>query len=1053
LSNYKSEYQKLNPEQKLAVDTIEGPVMVIAGAGTGKTQTIALRIGNILRETQINPSNILCLTFTENAALNMRERLINIIGSPAYNVRISTFHGFCNSIIKNHPEYFLKSTVESEAIDDITQIEVIRSLIDKLPSKSPLKNLNFTYFYQKEIISTLSTLKKENIPPLRFDQLLKYATDFVVFAHPVVDKLTAIRATAKAATEILSLVKGLIDNPKINSLYQIRLKYFLNLYESDVSTLSELKKNIKDFIESLNLNLPKLRDISNIYKSYQQILQERGLYDYEDMILWVISALQKHPGLLSQYQEIYQYILVDEFQDTNSSQMEVLNLLTKDQTNPNLFVVGDDDQSIYRFQGASVENVYAFYQKYQKYQKDLKPIVLRNNYRSHQLILDSSQQVINHNQSRITQYIRNLDKSLKSVSTFDPDPINLFAANSVTEENYWVASEIKKLIDGGVNPREIAILYRNNADINDLLPLLSHNNLKYLRSDTVNALDTPEIQQLLTLLKYLASPSNDTLLFHVLSFNFINFKPLNLYKFFHLTKKSNSSLSELIFDKEFLKKQKFSDKFIKKIGSFSLRVSKIQKLSKNIPADELFNLIIRKFNYLPYILKTGNLSLLKQLNTLYSHLKQSLLTEQMDLFTWIKKLDLLFENGIALNSSALISEIDTSLRLMTVHKAKGLEFEHVFLIKVLSGKWDNSSSRSLIKLPLGILRYDVVATANLEEDRRLFYVALTRAKKQIYISYSRFNDSRREQLASQFISEINPKLIEKISSNPVIEKDALISLFQPLTPKLQSLNLSSYLSNYLSTNYRFNITHLNSYLKCPLCFFFKTILRLPYPKSKSLSFGTSIHGALAYLTQVYKKENKLIPLDKFLFIFDLNLKRENLSKNDYQDLLSHGRRVLKDYYQHYQHDFNGRSFTEQDFRQYNIRMNDIPLTGKIDKIEFLSGNQVNVVDYKTGKPDSKYQELSPEGDYFRQLVFYKLLCGEAKAFPYEVISGTIDFIEKNNKNLYVRKNYILTDTDVINLKAQITQVFSKIKALDFAPNPKCEDKDHLHYLFDKYFKK
>jgi len=1049
LTNFDTEYQKLNPEQKIAVDTIEGPVMVIAGAGTGKTQTIALRIGKILQETQVNPSNILCLTFTENAALNMRERLLNLIGPSSYSVRIATFHAFCNSVIKDHPEYFLKSTVESEAIDDITQIEIVRSLIDKFLSESPLKNLNFTYFYQKDIISTLSTLKKENISPARFEELIKYAADFVTLSSPVVDKLQSIRATPKTATDITTLISLLISNSKINPLYQVRLQYFLTLYQSEASTLSELKKNVKDFIENLNSSLPKLRDLSILYKSYQKTLLDRGLYDYEDMILWVILALQTQPELLSQYQELYQYLLVDEFQDTNSAQMEILNLLTKNQTNPNLFVVGDDDQSIYRFQGASVENVYSFYQKYQQ---NLKLIVLKNNYRSHQLILDSSEDVINHNQSRITQYIGNLDKSLKSVSTYDPDPINLFAANSNVEENYWVSNKIKKLVDSGITPKNIAILYRNNADINDLVPFLSHHHLHYLRSDAINILETPEIQQLLTLLKYLASPDDSTILFHVLSFNFINLSSLNLYKLFNSLKKDNLSLSNAIFDQDFLKKQKFTKIFIKRLKNFTLRVVKVEKSSKNLPADELFNLIIRKFNYLPYILKTGNFSLIKQLNTLYSHLKQSLLTEKTDLFTWVKKLDLLFENNIPLNSSALISEIDESLRLMTVHKAKGLEFEHVFLIKVLSGKWDNSSSRSLIKLPLGILRYDVAAAANLEEDRRLFYVALTRAKKQIYISYSRFNDSRREQLASQFISEINPKLIEKIPSDLSTEKESLLTLFHPSTPALQSTNLSSYLQNYLSTSYRFNITHLNSYLKCPLCFFFKTILHLPYPKTKSLSFGTSVHGALAYLTQVYKNENKLIPLDKFLLIFDFNLKRENLSTQDFRDLLSHGHQVLTDYYENYKSEFNGHCFTEHDFKSYNIRMDDIPLTGKIDKIEFLSGSEVNVVDYKTGKPDSKYQELSPEGDYFRQLVFYKLLCTEAKAFPYEVVSGTIDFIEKNNKNLFVRKNYSLTASDVTKLKSQITQVFSKIKSLDFTPDSKCEDKDHLHYLFDKYFK-
>lgn len=1048
MADFDKEYKKLNSEQLEAVNTIDGPVMVIAGAGTGKTQTIALRIGKILRETQINPNNILCLTFTENAALNMRQRLLELIGPSSYSVRIATFHAFCNSVIKDHPEYFLKSTVESESIDDITQIEIIRSLIDKLPSESPLKNLHFTYFYQKDIISTLSTLKKENIAPARFEELIKFAANFITLAVPVTDKLQSLCATPKAAAEICTLISSLAANSKIDPLYQIRLKYFLTLYESGASTLSELKKNVKDFVESLNNNFPKLRDLSEIYRSYQKILLDRGLYDYEDMILWVILAFQTHPELLSQYQELYQYLLVDEFQDTNSAQMEILNLLTRGQDNPNLFVVGDDDQSIYRFQGASVENVYSFYQKYQR---NLKLIVLKNNYRSHQLILDSSQDVINHNQSRITQYIGNLDKSLKSVSDYDPNPINLFTASSPAEENYWISQKIKDLVDSGVTPKNIAILYRNNADVNDLLPFLSQKDLHYLRSDSVNILNTPEIQQLLTLLKYLTDSENDSLLFHVLSYKFIHLNSLELYQLFHSPSQEKRSLSKLVFDQDFIDKN-FSSRFAKNLHAFTLRVAKIQKLSKSLPADELFNLIIRKFNYLPFILKTGNLSLLKQLNTLYSHLKQSLLVEKIGLYSWVKKIDLLFENNLPLNSSPLLSDLDQSLRLMTVHKAKGLEFEHVFLIKVLSGKWDSAPARSLIKLPLGILRYDISGNDALEEDRRLFYVALTRARKQIYISYSRFNDSRKEQLASVFVNEINPKLIEKIDSTPALEKESLLTLFHPAVPTLQSLDLKSYLQNYLDTQYRFNITHLNSYLKCPLCFFFKTILRLPYPKTKSLSFGTSVHGALAYLTQVYKKENHLIPLDKFLSIFDFNLKKENLSAEDFKDLLSHGHQVLSDYYENYKSDFTSHCFTEHDFKSYNVRMEDIPLTGKIDKIEFLSGNQVNVVDYKTGKPDSKYQELSPEGDYFRQLVFYKLLCTEAKGFPYEVVSGTIDFIEKNNKNLFVRKNYSLTDDDVVKLKSQIIEVFSKIKSLDFTPSPKCEDKDHLHYLFDKYFK-
>lgn len=1048
MSNYKSEYQKLNKEQKLAVDTIEGPVMVIAGAGTGKTQTIALRIGKIREQTQVNPSNILCLTFTENAALNMRERLLQLIGPDAYGVRIATFHAFCNSIIKDYPQYFLKSALESRAIDDVTKIEIIRSLIDKLSQSSPLSNLNYPYFYQKEIISAISSLKKENISPSRLDQLIKDAANFVILASPLSEKLKALRASPKNASEIISLIKNLI--PSLNSLplYQVRLNYFLHLYESDSISLSEIKQKTRDFIDKNSDNLIKNRDLYKVYKSYQEELTGRGLYDYEDMILWVIVALQVHPELLLTYQENYQYLLVDEFQDTNSSQMEILDLLVKNQDNPNIFLVGDDDQSVYRFQGANVENLYVFYEKYKK---NLKLIVLKNNYRSHQLILDSSTGLINHNQIRISQYISNIDKSLIATKDYDPDPINLFVANSVDEENYWVVEKIKTLIKSGVKAQDIAVLYRNNADINDLLPLLSQNEILYLRSDAINILDTLEIQQLLTLFKYLASPSDNTLLAHLLSFNFLRLPSSDLYRLFILTAKEKLDLSETVFDEQFLKENKFSPKFIKRIKRFTDSIVKTQKEVSNFVPDKLFNLIIRRFNYLNYLLKTKNISLLKQLNTLYSHLKQSLSVQKISLFEWVNKLSLLSENNLALNSSPLQSDVDNSLRLMTVHKAKGLEFDHVFIIKTLSEKWDKSSSRSLIRLPLGVLLYDIEADI-LEEDRRLFYVALTRAKKQIYLSYSRFNESRKEQLVSRFVAEINDKFLQKVTSNPAIEKNSLLALYHPLIPRIQSAKLASYLSNYLSTSYRFNITHLNSYLKCPLCFFFKTILHLPYPKAKAMSFGTAVHGALAYLTQVYKKENFLINEQKFLSIFNQNLKQENLSPIDFELLKAHGQEILTAYYQHYKQSFNGNCLTEHDFKFKNVRLGDIPLTGKIDKIEFLNSNRVNVVDYKTGKPDSKYQQLSPEGDYFRQLVFYKLLCSESKGFPHEVVSGTIDFIEKNNKDQFVRKNYQLTDDDVNKLKAQIAEVFNKIINLDFTPSPKCEDKDHLHYLFDKYFK-
>ena len=1049
--NFLTEYQKLNSEQRQAVNTIEGPVMVIAGAGTGKTQTITLRIGKILTTTQVNPNNILCLTFTENAALNMRSRLLSIIGPSAYGVRMSTFHGFCNSVIRDNPEKFLFSQKESSAIDDVKQIQIIRQLIDSLPVTSSFKNINSAYFYQKDIIRSIQNLKRENITPQKFEELINFAADFAKIATPTVDALTAVRASKNAVPQITSIVQNLIDTD-INVLYKTRLQYFLNLFNQENLTLSDLKKEVRDFITKTQNSLEKQKDLLTIFTGYQQELINQNLFDFEDMILWVVNAFKNDKNLLSDYQEKYQYLLVDEFQDTNSAQMEIINLLTQNQENPNIFVVGDDDQSIFRFQGAAIENIYTFYQKYKD---QIKVIALKNNYRSHRLILQSSDCVIKNNQTRIANFIENLDKSLVATKDFDPDPINLFISNSDTEENFYVTNTIKKLIDSGTKPSEIAILFRNNSDIEGIIPFLNQLQIRFLRTDSINILDNLFIQQLIDLFRYIDNPQDDVLLGKILSFKFLKIPSLDLYHLFHFSRKNNLSLIELISDPQKLDDFDISQNAKTKLTNFVKRIAQIQKDKNNLPLTEIFIKVIKKFKYLQYILDHADVTLLKQLDRLYSHLKTSLSVEKIDLHQWITNLNTLVENEININSLPLVDDLDNSIRLMTVHKSKGLEFEHVFLIKVLSGKWDSSVSRSNIKLPLGIIKTDissVLLNKDIEEDRRLFYVALTRAKNQIYLSYTKFNDSGKELLPSIFINEIDPSLIQKVSSGLNTEVPALQSIFTPSTPQLISFDLRSYLKNYLATQYRFNITHLNSYLKCPLCFFFKTILRLPEKKGLSASFGTSVHAALNYLFNVYKNKNTLIPLEKFISIFQDNLQKQNLSPADFDLLLARGKPILTDYYQHYQNDFNGNCFTEHDFKFYNARLGDIPLTGKIDKIELIDGKNVNVVDFKTGKPDSKYQQLSPDGDYFRQLVFYKLLCQQSAGFPYHVQSGTIDFIEKDNRGNFKKVDFQITDQHVSDLSKLITDTYQKILNLEFAPSPKCDDPDHLHYLFDKYFK-
>ena len=369
----------------------------------------------------------------------------------------------------------------------------------------------------------------------------------------------------------------------------------------------------------------------------------------------------------------------------------------------------------------------------------------------------------------------------------------------------------------------------------------------------------------------------------------------------------------------------------------------------------------------------------------------------------------------------------------------------------MAARWELARGQNKITPPLGVLRSEPL-TANidleLEENRRLFYVALTRAQNQIYLSYTKINPEGREQPPTRFLSEIDPQFIEIQGPDSKIETKALISQFSPKEPKILSADLHDFLKYFFAHHYRLNISHINSYRKCPFCFFINTILRLPISKSNSLSFGTSVHGALAYLHSTPKTPS----LDELLVIFDKNLARELLTPADLITLSKRGHEALSTYYEHYKNEFGGKCLVEHDFKPYLANIDSIPITGKIDKIEILSGHNVNVVDFKTGNPDNKYKELKPDGDYFRQLVFYKILADHSPGFAYSVVSGTIDFVETKVNGTFARHSFKITPEAITNMEKVIKDVYSKITSFKFSPSADCSDPDHLHHLFGKYFK-
>src|SRR5258705_2431026 len=350
-----SDYERLNEQQRIAVDHIDGPVMVIAGPGTGKTQILAARIGKILLETDTTPSNILCLTYTDAGVIAMRRRLLEFIGPDAYKVGIYTFHAFCNDLIQENLSLVEKTSLDP--ISELERIELFKQLIDFFPKNHPLKRYRGdVYFEINNLQSLFSTMKREGWAPLVINQ------------------------------RIDEYIHGL--HAREEFIYKRKYKEF---------NVSDLKI---DRIEEEKERMEKLRAAVGEFDRFQSLMRQKNRYDFDDMINWVIKAFEENKNLLANYQEKFQYILVDEFQDTSGTQNRLVELLISYWDKPNDLVEGDDDQSIYRFQGSNVENMLQFADTYQN---DLLTVVLTNNYRSTQPILDVSKTLISRNNERLVK--------------------------------------------------------------------------------------------------------------------------------------------------------------------------------------------------------------------------------------------------------------------------------------------------------------------------------------------------------------------------------------------------------------------------------------------------------------------------------------------------------------------------------------------------------------------------------------------------------------------------------------------------------------------------
>lgn len=998
--DFDKEYKKLNKSQKAAVDTLNGPVMVIAGPGTGKTQVLTLRIANILKNTDIDPTNILALTFTESGVKAMKERLIKLIGEQAYHVNINTFHSFANQIILENPDIFLIGSRFS-VLSDLERLDTIHKILDSKKLEN-LKPTNAPYFFASYISRAISDLKREGITYKKYS------------------KLTS-------------------NNQKLINKLQ-------NQTKKSAADLKEIK------------NLKKQLELKEIYKEYEVEIKKIERYDFEDLINIVIEKFGKNEELLKTYQEKFQYILADEFQDTNNAQYKILKLLTSHWgETADIFTVGDDDQSIYRFQGASVENMLTFLSDF----KNATVINLTKNYRSNQSVLDVSKNIIDNNktsiQKAIPQISKNLTSAIKKKSHYVgksdlpiESKIKIYQFSNGVLESYYVAKKIKKLIEQGENPNEIAVIYRNNSDSADISKALSKLKIKYNLQGGENILIDGHVKKflkLLTVIEQIKSKNEDIDMFTLFNYEYLGFDYVDTLKISRFASQKRTNFFEALTHKDFIDGKVIQKEKAEKYTQFvEQTIPNWIKVNENSTFTKTFETILNESGFLNYTLEQENSGeLINKINSLYGE-AQTQINGNNDL-----KLKDFLANIEVLNSNYLkVLEKDfdiksNSVTLTTAHKAKGLEFKHVFIYRCVNKKWGNNRNIEYIKLPEGIVKEK---SGENEEERRLFYVALTRAKANIYISYSNeYSNSWGLSQAdpSMFLLELPKNLIEKHSSEK-LESDILIKnaqkIFLQVAKDTKVSRQESEILKSLIENYKLSVTGLNTYLSCPYKFKLNTILRTPRAKATYLSLGTAVHKAFEEYYKKYMNDDKLPNKSFLLDEYKKALNNEILTKKEREDLKEKGIKILSNYFEIYKDKFKKPEYLERLFGYGfgKVYVSNVPLVGKVDRIEVIDNKSVpktvKVVDYKTGNEKSKNEVEGntkySTGNEKRQLVFYKILCDLDKTFRLNAQQFELDYVGSGKPNSKpVKHEFTISKSEVKDLKKLIIDTMKKIRSLQF----------------------
>jgi DNA helicase-2/ATP-dependent DNA helicase PcrA len=941
----------LNKEQEEAVIHKEGPLLIIAGAGTGKTTVITRRIAWLLSSGFAQTNEILALTFTDKAANEMQERVDILVPYGYTDIWISTFHAFGDRLLRENalvaginPDFKVLTRPESAVFFREHLFEFVLSYYR--PLSDPTR-------FIEALISLFSRAKDEDVSTQEY---LKFAQDFFL--------------KAKA-------------NPQDKAQEEEALQQM---------------------------------EVARAYAKYQELLARGGLVDFANQFYLALCLLRQHPLILKRYQQRFKYILVDEFQDTNFAQYQIVRLLA---AGKNITVVADDDQCIYRWRGAAYSNVLNFIKDF----PEAKKISLIRNYRSTQVILDSAYRLIQNNNPERFEIKANIDKHLIGLIREGPGVRHLhFDTNSTEADN--VAKIIKeKAKNDKFKYRDFAILVRSNSDAESFLQALNMQAIPWQFSGNQGLYSREEIKLCINFLRVMANLYNSLSLYYLVSSGIyaLDLKDLSLCSYY--ARRRNKPLFMAFQELDKIEElSQISQESREKIKNILIDLDKFLKIARQETTGRLLYSFLTETGYLKKLtqsLSPGNETKIQNIAKFFNMVRDFELVAKEDrVISFIEYLNLLIEAGD--DPATVEADLDAdAVNILTIHKAKGLEFRVVFLVSLVNGRFPWPHRRQPIELPDALIK-EILPTGDfhIQEERRLFYVGMTRAKEELYLTSAQDYGGSRSRRVSQFVREALGQDLKETEK----KKASALEAIQRFAPGKESIQVKP---NKIPADKLLNLSyyHIDDYLTCPLKYKYVNILRVPIIEHHTVIYGRAMHDAVSKYFQ-YKLSSKKMEYSQLLDAFRKSFDPQGFLDEKHQEERRRiGEEALIRFFNDEEKRASHPKFIEEEFR---FILDDNKIVGRFDRVD-QEDDGVVIIDFKTSQINTQ-KEADKRVKESMQLVLYSL----AYKNRFGILPKRVElyFLESG-----IIGSSTVTESDLDQIKEKIREVSRGIRAGQFEASP------------------